>query len=74
MPRTERYPHFVRITKKEHKCRICHLIIPKGSVFIRYKNVLSGRREYYHNECPEEFFKANRERMRLINEKTVKYK
>ena len=67
MPRTERYPHFVRKTNKDHICNICGGIIPKGSQFVRYKNMLSGKREYYHNECPQEIIDENRRKIWKIN-------
>ena len=54
MPRTEKYPHYVSKTIKDHKCGNCGDIIPDGTHDVRYKNVFTGRREYYHSvSCPK---------------------
>jgi len=48
MPRTEKYPKYVQKTNKDHKCQNCSGIIPKGSIWVRYKNLFTGKRGYYH--------------------------
>ena len=54
MPRKEPYPysHWIKKTRKEHKCDICGLVIPVG-VEARYKNGLAGK-QYIHGwpSCP----------------------
>ena len=52
MPRTERSPHYVTKTRKDHLCIRCNGIIPRGS-FVRYKNLFTGKRGYSHfPDCP----------------------
>ena len=53
MPRTERHPHFVKKTRTNHKCIHCGEIIPKGSTWVRYKNLFTGKRGYFHSRCPK---------------------
>jgi len=50
MPRKERFPHYCK-TRKEHKCERCGNIIPRG-VRVRYRNLFTGKRGYYHLICP----------------------
>ena len=47
----ERYKRYVSKTKKNHICQCCGKIIKKGSVNIRYKNVFTGKRDYFCKEC-----------------------
>lgn len=48
MPRTEQHPHYVSKTRKDHKCEMCGGIIPAGTKDVRYKNLFTGKRAYYH--------------------------
>lgn len=54
MPRKEPFPysHFVKKTRKNHKCEKCGQIISKGSM-AQYKNLFTGCRGYIHIVCPK---------------------
>lgn len=46
--------HFVRKTRKDHKCEDCKEIIIKGSSAF-YRNLFTGKRGYEHaGNCPPE--------------------
>jgi len=67
MPRTEKSPHYVQKTNKDHKCRICGEIIPKGTRNVRYKNLFTGKRGYQHTSCPP-MSEERLARLRAIND------
>lgn len=48
MPRTQRYEHIIRKTRKEHICGGCKEIIKKGSS-VTYKNNFDGTKTYFHS-------------------------
>lgn len=69
MPRTEQHPHYVTKTNKDHKCESCGGVIPKGSKNVRYKNLFTGKRAYYHpdhRDC-EPYLEAMREYAKRVN-------
>jgi len=70
MPRTERYPHYVTRTRTDHKCENCGGIIPKGSRWVRYKNLFTGKRSYFHDRCPREVLEARWEKIRQVNQQS----
>ena len=67
MPITERWPHYVK-TRKEHKCALCHRIIPIGAQ-ARSKNGFD-KKHYYHEypPCPQEAFEEMWAKVRKIND------
>ena len=55
MPRKEPFPysHYIKKTRKEHRCELCGGIIISGSQ-ARYKNLFTGKRGYIHpDRCPD---------------------
>lgn len=54
MPKINRWPfHFIKKTRKEHKCQNCKENIEKG-LSAYYKNTFTGKRDYIHIACPKD--------------------